>query len=134
VTIANGALEGGEFQCQGRDDGAKHYRPPRCTHSLQITVPPKAGGWFGPAYNTPPLPFPLAGVHQILMDITTTNSGTSQAVAVQVGSDYHWCQTNFGFINSATSATVTVDMASLLSSTSACGGSLPKDTSVLQGM
>jgi mannan endo-1,4-beta-mannosidase len=108
--------------------------PTSCTHSLQVTVPANAGGWFGPAYNTPPLPLALTGVHDILMDITTTNAGTSQAVAVQVGSDFHWCQTNFGFINSGTSTTVTVDLASLLSSTAACGGTLPKDTSTLQGL
>jgi mannan endo-1,4-beta-mannosidase len=105
-----------------------------CSHSLQITVPPGAGGWFGPAYNTPPLPLPLATLHQILMDISTMTTGTSQSVALQVGNDYHWCQTNFGFINSGTTTSVTVDLASLLSSASACQGSLPADTSVLQGI
>jgi len=104
-----------------------------CAHSLQVTVPPNAGGWFGPAFSTPPLPLPLAGVHQVLMDIATTTAGTSQAVALQVGSDFHWCQTDFGFIPSGTSTTVTVDLAFLFSSTTACG-SLPADTSVLQGM
>lgn len=105
-----------------------------CTHSLQVTVPANQGGWFGPAYNTPPLPLSLTGVSHILMDITTTNSGTSQSVAVQVGSDFHWCQTDFGFINSGTATTVNVDLASLLVSASACGGTLPNDTSTLQGL
>ena len=97
-------------------------------------MPANQGGWFGPAYNTPPLPLSLTGVSHILMDITTTNSGTSQSVAVQVGSDFHWCQTDFGFINSGTATTVNVDLASLLVSASACGGTLPNDTSTLQGL
>ncbi len=103
-----------------------------CTHSLQIAG--TGGGWFGPSYGVPPLPLTLAGVSQILMDITTTTAGTSQSVALQVGSDYHWCQTDFGYINPTTSTTVTVDLATLFSSTSACQGSLPADTSVLQGI
>ena len=106
-----------------------------CTHSLQINVPPNAGGWFGPSsISTPPLPLPLASVQQILMDITTTTAGTSQSVALQVGSDYHWCQTDFGYVNAGTSTTVTVDLPTLLSSTAACGGSLPADKSVLHAV
>ena len=76
---------------------------------------------------------PLAGVSQILLDVTTT-AGTSQSVAVQVGSDFHWCQTDFGFQNGGTSSTITVDLARLLSSTSACEGSLPADTSALRAI
>lgn len=105
-----------------------------CAHSLQITVPANAGGWFGPSSSAPPLPLPLTGVGQVLMDITTTNAGTSQSVAVQVGNDFHWCQTNFGFINSNTSTTVTVDLPTLFSSTTACLGSLPADTSALRAL
>ena len=104
-----------------------------CTHSLQITATAN-GGWFGPDISTPPLPLPLGNVHQILMDITTTTAGTSQSVAVQVGSDFHWCQTNFGFINANTSTTVTVDLTALFQSTSACLGSLPKDTTALRAL
>ncbi len=109
--------------------------PTSCTHSLQITVPPNAGGWFGPAYNTPPLPLTLAGISHILMDITTTNAGTSQSVAVQVGSDYHWCSTPYSYINANTSTTVSVDLTSLLSNPANCSpATLPADTSVLQGL
>ncbi len=103
-----------------------------CTHSLQITT--TGGGWFGPSYGVPPLPLPLSNVHQILMDITTTSAGTSEAVALQVGKDYHWCQTSFGYIQPNTSTTITVDLGTLLTSTAACLGSLPVDTTVLQGM
>jgi mannan endo-1,4-beta-mannosidase len=104
-----------------------------CTHSLQVAATTN-GGWFGPRISTPPLPLSLVNVHQILMDITTTTTGTSQAVAVQVGTDFHWCQTSFGFINANTSTTVSVDLASLFSSTTACLGSLPQDTSSLQAL
>ncbi|PYU00010.1 MAG: hypothetical protein DMG38_09470 [Acidobacteria bacterium] len=104
-----------------------------CTHSLQITATAN-GGWFGPDLSTPPLPVPLANVHQILLDVTTTTTGTSQSVAVQVGSDFHWCQTNFGLINPNTSTTVTVDLMALFQSTSACLGSLPKDLSALRAL
>src|SRR5947207_4174567 len=69
-----------------------------------------------------------------LMDITTTSAGTSEAVAFQVGKDYHWCQTSFGYIQPNTSTTITVDLGTLLTSTAACLGSLPVDTTVLQGM
>ncbi|HWF92463.1 MAG TPA: hypothetical protein VN684_09275 [Terriglobales bacterium] len=104
---------------------------------VQVTVPPNAGGWFGPSdISTSPLPLPLTNVHQILMDITTTTASTSQSVALQVGNDFHWCQTDFGFINAIAGAptTVTVDLATLFQSTSACIGSLPADTSSLRSM
>jgi mannan endo-1,4-beta-mannosidase len=105
-----------------------------CTHSLQITVPAgSSGGWFGPAYSTPPLPLPLAGVSNVLFDISTTNAGTSQSVALQVGAGYTWCQTPFGYLNAGTSTTITVNLASLYTAAN-CGGSVPPDTSVLQGM
>jgi mannan endo-1,4-beta-mannosidase len=104
-----------------------------CTHSLQVAATLN-GGWFGPNISAPPLPLPLTNVHQILMDITTTTAGTSQAVAVQVGRDFHWCQTSFGFINANTSTTVSVDLASLFNSTTACLGSLPNDTGSLQAL
>ena len=102
-----------------------------CAHSLQITS--TGGGWFGPAYSTPPLPAPTTGVNNLLFDITTTTAGTSQSVALQVGSNFQWCQTPFGFINAGTSTTVTVNLASLYSAAN-CGGSLPPDTSVIQGI
>lgn len=111
--------------------------PTSCAHSLQITVPPNAGGWFGPsAISTSPLPLPLINVHQILMDVTTTTSGTSQSVALQVGNDFHWCQTDFGFINANNGqpTTVTVDLASLFQNTNACQGSLPADTTSLRSI
>lgn len=105
--------------------------PTSCTHSLQINS--TGGGWFGPAYSTPPLPVSTAGVSNVLFDITTTAAGTSQSVALQIGSGYQWCQTPFGYINPSTSTTVTVNLASLITSAN-CGGSVPTDTSVIEGI
>lgn len=102
-----------------------------CTHSLQIDS--TGGGWFGPAYSTPPLPLPTAGISNVLFDIATTTAGTSQSIALQVGSNFQWCQTPFGFINPGTSTTITVNLASLYTAAN-CGGSVPPDTSVIQGI
>ena len=103
------------------------------THSLQVVVPPNQGGWFGPAL-TAPLPLSLTNVNHLLLDITTTTAGTSQSVALQVGSDFHWCQTDFGFINANTSTTIDVNLPVLFSSVSGCLGSLPADKSVAQAI
>ena len=104
--------------------------PTSCQHSLQVTA--TGGGFFGPAYNTGPLPLSTADVHQLLFDIRTTSQGTSQSVAVQFGSDYHYCSTPYSYINANTSTTVTVDLASLATAAN-CFGSAPADTSVIQG-
>ncbi len=106
------------------------YGATSCTHSLEVDA--TNGGFFGPAYNTAPLPLQTAGISNLLMDITTVNSGTSQSVAVQFGSDYHYCSTPFGYINADTATTVTVNLASLATAAN-CGGTAPKDTSVIQG-
>ena len=101
-----------------------------CTHSLAVTA--TGGGFFGPAYNTTPLPLKIAGIHQLLFDITTASTGTSQSVAVQFGSDYHYCSTPFTYQNPNTTATLTVDLATLATAAN-CFGSAPADTSLIQG-
>ena len=101
-----------------------------CTHSLAVTA--TGGGFFGPTYNTSPLPLTTAGIANLLFDITTTATGTSQSVAVQFGSDYHYCSTPFTYQNAGTSATYTVNLASLATPAN-CGGTAPADTSVIQG-
>ena len=101
-----------------------------CAHSLEINA--TGGGFFGPTYNTAPLPLKTAGISNLLFDITTTTTGTSQSVAVQFGSDYHYCSTPFTYQNAGTSATYTVSLASLATAAN-CGGSAPADTSVIQG-
>jgi mannan endo-1,4-beta-mannosidase len=101
-----------------------------CTHSLQINA--TAGGFFGPAYNTPPLPLETAGITQLLFDITTTTVGTSQSVAVQFGSAYSYCSTPFTYINAGTATTVAVNLKQLATAAN-CGGTVPPDTSVIEG-
>ena len=101
-----------------------------CTHSLQINA--TGGGFFGPAYNTTPLPLMTAGVSQLLFDITTVAAGTSQSVAVQFGSDYHYCSTPFTSIGAGSSTTVAVNLKELAVPAN-CGGTAPVDTSVVQG-
>ena len=59
--------------------------------------------------------------------------GTSQSVAVQFGSAYTFCQTPFGYQNAATSSTLVVNLKSLATAAN-CGGTVPPDTSVIEGM
>ncbi len=106
--------------------------PTSCAHSLAINASSN-GGWFGPSYNSGPLPLKTAGISAVLFDITTTTAGTSQSVAMQFGSDYHFCQTPFGYQNAATSSTVAVNLADIATAGN-CGGTAPADTSVIQGM
>ncbi len=101
-----------------------------CGHSLQVNA--TGGGFFGPTYNMTPLPLKTAGISQLLLDITTVASGTSQSVAVQFGSDYHYCSTPFTYINAGSSTTVAVNLASLATAAN-CGGTKPADTSVIEG-
>lgn len=93
------------------------------THSLQVTT--VDGGWFGPTFTAA---VSLTNIKHIKLDIATTSAGTSQSVAVQVGGGWTWCQTDSGWVNSSTTTTVDVDLASLFAS---CGA---VDTSVLHGM
>lgn len=105
--------------------------PTSCTHSLQVTS--TGGGFFGPAYNTAPLPLTTTGITSLLLDITTTTVGTSQSVAVQFGPDYHYCSTPFTYLNPATTSTITVNLASLATAAN-CGGTVPANTSVIDGI
>jgi mannan endo-1,4-beta-mannosidase len=93
------------------------------THALEITT--ADGGWFGPTFAAP---LDLTNIKHIKIDIGTQAAGTSQSVAVQVGSGWTWCQTGFGWINAQTTTTVDVDLAALFTE---CGAT---DTSVLQAM
>ena len=102
-----------------------------CAHSLQVNA--TGGGFFGPAYNSGPLPLKTAGISNLLFDITTGSAGTSQSVAVQFGGDYHYCSTPFSYVNANTATTVTVNLQSLATAAN-CYGSAPADTSVIQGL
>lgn len=101
-------------------------------HSLQIDS--IKDGWFGPAYSVPQLPIYTSEVSKLLFNITTTSEATSQAIAVQVGSNYQWCQTSWGYIDANKTTTVTVDLPSLIASASECGGTAPTDTREIHGI
>ncbi len=103
-----------------------------CTHSLAINAT-ATGGWFGPTYNAGPLPLSTAGVTALLFDITTTTAGTSQSVAVQFGSDYHFCSLPFTYQNANTSATLTANLQTLATPAN-CGGTAPIDTTSIKGL
>ena len=74
----------------------------------------------------------IAGISNLLFDMTTGAVGTSQSFAVQFGSNYHYCSTPFTYINAATATTVMVNLKSLATAAN-CGGTAPMDTSVIQG-
>jgi hypothetical protein len=100
-------------------------------HSLQIDTTEE--GWFGTTDSTP-LPLNASEVTNLLFDITTTSVETSQSIAVQVGSNYQWCQTPWSYMKADTTTTVTVNLKDLISSARACGGSVPSDTSEIHGI
>lgn len=101
-------------------------------HSLQIDA--IKDGWFGPADSTPQLPLYTSEVTKLFFNITTTSEATTQAIAVQVGSNYQWCQTSWGYIDANKTTTVTVDLSSLIASASECGGTAPADTREIHGI
>jgi len=101
-------------------------------HSLQIDT--IKDGWFGPAYSEPQLPLYTSEVTKLLFNITTTSEATSQTIAVQVGSNYQWCQTSWGYIDANKTTTVTVDLSNLIASASKCGGTAPADTREIRGI
>ncbi len=85
--------------------------------SLQIT-PGDVGGWFGVEYTTP---LDLSGVTHITWQVETTDSGTSQELALQTGADFAFCSAgDFQFIPPNTSATIDIDLSTL-----DCGGGTP---------
>jgi mannan endo-1,4-beta-mannosidase len=86
------------------------------SYSLQVTT--ADGGWFG-VVNAAPLD--LTGKTHLKMDIQTTNAGTSQNVALQLGDGWTWCQGNWGWINAGTTTTVDIDLTSLNCASPALG-------------
>jgi hypothetical protein len=99
--------------------------------SLKIEA--AADGWFGTSESLAPLPLSTDGVTKLLVNISTTSEATSQAIAVQVGSNYQWCQSSLGYIERDKTTTITVNLSRLISAKS-CGGILPVDTSEIHGI
>jgi hypothetical protein len=91
-------------------------------------------GWFGVDETVSPLPLATEGISTLLFDISTGSQETSISVAVQVGSEYRWCQTPYGLIEANTTETLSVDLGALIGSAKACGGSVPSDSSEVRGI
>lgn len=76
--------------------------------SLEIAA--VEGGWFGlgfaPAAD-------LTGKTHLLADVQTVDAGTSQAVAVQLGDAWTWCQSGWTWQNAGTTSTLDVDLTQL---------------------
>jgi mannan endo-1,4-beta-mannosidase len=102
--------------------------------ATSLRIDTTADGWFGPSSSSPQFPLSTSEVTKLFFDITTTSKETSLAVAVQVGSNYQWCQSAWGYIDSDQTTTITVDLSKLLTSASACGGTLPADSSDIRGI
>lgn len=76
--------------------------------SLEITA--ADGGWFGtvqsPAQN-------WTGRTQLNFQVQTLDQGTSTAAVLQVGSNYLWCQSDFGYIPANTVIGVSIDLTKM---------------------
>jgi mannan endo-1,4-beta-mannosidase len=95
------------------------------SHGVQsIKLTPQYGHWFGAQYGTP---LDLSGKTRLKWEIRTTDNGTSQQVALHVGSGWTWCETgSWQWVNGGTTTTVEVDLTAL-----SCGIT---DLSVINGM
>jgi len=78
--------------------------------SYSLKVITAEGGWFGVVYGTP---VNLTGKTHLKFEIKTVAAGTSQNAAIQVGSNWDWCQSTWGWINPGTTTTVDIDLLNL---------------------
>jgi mannan endo-1,4-beta-mannosidase len=78
------------------------------SYSLKVTT--ADGGWFGVIFSSP---LNLTGKTHIKFEIKTLAAGTSQNAAIQVGSNWDWCQGPWGWINPDTTTTADLDLLSL---------------------
>ncbi len=77
-----------------------------------LRVTSASGAWFGLALGEPA---DLSGKTSLKIDLKTGAAGTSRSVALQLGDSYEWCQTDWGWVNQDTAATVEVDLTAGLS-------------------
>lgn len=81
------------------------------THGLRVDA--ADGGWFGVTF---PEPIDLSTRSALKYDLRTSPAaGTNAAIAVQTGSGFAWCQSNFTWINQDTTTTATIDLLSAMS-------------------
>lgn len=86
------------------------------THgSAGLQVVTMTGGWFGLNF---PAPVDMSTKTKMVLEFQTLAAGTSSAMAIQVGNEFTWCQSPFGWINPNTTMTVEFDLLTL-----ACDGS-----------
>ncbi|GAB3402291.1 cellulase family glycosylhydrolase [Flindersiella endophytica] len=84
--------------------------------SFGLHVDGVAGGWFGRTY---PEGIDLGGKAKLAFDIQTGAAGTSRSVAIQVGPNWTWCQSSFGWIEPNQSITAEFDLLTDMSCDSA---------------
>lgn len=82
------------------------------THSLRVDA--TGGGWFGTSFAEP---VDLSNKAALKMDLRTGAAGTSTSIALQVGPEYTWCQSAFGYQDAETAATVEADLVTGMSCT-----------------
>jgi mannan endo-1,4-beta-mannosidase len=78
---------------------------PEGAHGLHLDV--TAAHWFGPTLAEP---VNLSSKSRIVYELRTGGTGTSVALALQVGPSFTWCQSSFPFIQPNTTTTITVDL------------------------
>lgn len=86
------------------------------SYSLKIT--PTHDDWFGANFATP---LDLTGKTRLSWEVKTTDSGSSQELAIQTGDNWDWCQAGtWEWVNAGTEKTVEIDLSTL-----SCGDALP---------
>jgi alpha-galactosidase len=97
------------------------------THGLEVFTP-AGGNWYG---RNLAAPLDLTGTSRLKFDVrTTTASGTTGEVAIQVGPDYAWCQGSiWAWTNPGSSRTITAEFASL-----GCPGGVTLDLSQIRSV
>jgi mannan endo-1,4-beta-mannosidase len=78
--------------------------------SASLQIDSLDGGWFGVNLGSP---VDLSGKPTLKLDLHTALAGSSTNVAVQLGGAYTWCQASWGWQNADTTATLSIDLASL---------------------
>ncbi len=93
-------------------------------YSLQVNA--TGGGWFGVTFASS---LNLAGRPTLSLDVESTGTSSSVAIAFQSGSSYTWCQTQNPWptigINTSTTISIPLDGANLN-----CGGGTPDLTNI----
>lgn len=81
--------------------------------SYGLRVNAADGGWFGVTFAEP---IDMSTRSTLTYDLRTgPAAGTNAAIAVQTGSGWAWCQSDFTWIGSDTSTTATIDLLSGMS-------------------